>query len=87
MEDRSVVKTKQESSIKLASLPGARHSTAAFGYRSSRECPNIEDGSTTTNINEPQHDKINKMTSAPSEDSDQPGIIGSLATHTVHSDD
>ena len=28
--------------------------------------------------NEPQHDKISKMTCAPSEDSDQPGNLSSL---------
>ena len=31
------------------------------------------DGSTTNNVNEPPHDKTNKMACAPSEDSDQPG--------------
>ena len=51
-------------------------------------------------IFEPSHDKTNKMTCAPSEDSDQPGHppsliihcphekrLGSLATHWAHSED
>ena len=37
---------------------------------------------------DPQHDKTNKMTCAPSEDSDQPGHLrGSLASHSLHNKD
>ena len=39
----------------------------------------------TQNIIEPQHDKTNKMTCAPSEDSDQPGHQpGLLRVFAVH---